>query len=86
MSSHNEIVHIDEDVDKPLHRVAPRVEARVHLGPDRSDGIELFVMLNASQSSRLFGRIESQVQKADIIFLFRLGSERKLDVHILVHL
>jgi len=69
-----------------VHRVAPRVEARVHLGTDRSDGIELFVKLDAPQSSRLFGPIERQVQTADIIFLPRLGSDRKLDVHLLVHL
>jgi len=84
--SHNEIFHVNEDVEKPVDRVSLGVEARVLLRPDGSDGVELFDNLDAPQSSRLFGPIESQDETADIMSLCGLGSDREHDVHLLVHL
>ena len=53
LARNDEIDHVDEDVYQPVHRVAPCVEARVHLGPDWPHSLELFVELDAPQAPGL---------------------------------
>jgi len=59
LARNDHIVHVDADVNEPIHRVASRVEARVHLGPDCPHSLELVVELEASQTPRPLCTIQS---------------------------